>query len=151
MKAGLLAWPPPPMPAPAPRVATRLAICASAELLHTVQVDSNEAGAAGVGEGAASPNPHLARPLVATLHPTLNNDAPEQRGRHGHKTRGNTSLLPPLPPPLDHDKIIYKEPYQLDRLYELRSCNDYLNLQRCWTTRMESSVPSPSLPAARPP
>ena len=36
--------------------------------------------------------------------------------------------------------------YQLDRLYELRSCNDYLSLQRCWTTRMESSVP-----AARPP
>ena len=101
MKAGLLAWPPPPMPAPAPRVATRLAICASAELLHTVQVDSNEAGAAGVGEGAASPNPHLARPLVATLHPTLNNDAPEQRGRHGsggrkHRTREENLIFPSL-------------------------------------------------------
>ena len=105
MKAGLLAWPPPPMPAPAPRVATRLAICASAELLHTVQVDSNEAGAAGVGEGAASPNPHLARPLVATLHPTLNNDAPEQRGRHGRKTRGNVPPFLPPTPPIGSDNI----------------------------------------------
>lgn len=53
MKAGLLACPPPPMPAPAPRAATRLVICASAELLRTVQVDEHETGAAGVGEGAA--------------------------------------------------------------------------------------------------
>ena len=53
MKVGLLAWPPPPMPAPEPRAATRRVICASAELLQAASVDNNEAGAAGVVEGAA--------------------------------------------------------------------------------------------------